>query len=205
MNGSSPPDSGSDPHGSPLGEDITSVLLDRAKGGDAQALNRLCDRLVPRLRRWASGRLPASARSLSDTEDLVQDAVIQSIRRLDQFRPEGGGAFFAYLRQAVMNRLRDHVRRAGVGERVLDQVGHPGAMSPSPLDEVVGRETLERYEQALTRLKDTDREAIIARIELNCEYDEIADLVGSASAHAARMKVKRALVRLAKEMGHGTG
>ncbi|GJM44196.1 MAG: hypothetical protein DHS20C21_10380 [Gemmatimonadota bacterium] len=186
----------------PLGDETTSVLLDRAKGGDERALNLLCERMVPRLRRWATGRLPAGARSLNDTEDLVQDAVIRSIRRLEEFRPEGSGAFFGYLRQAVMNRIRDQVRRAGVGDRVMDAAEKPATPFASPLDDVVGRETLERYEAALERLRESDREAIIARIEWNCEYDEIADLVGSASAHAARMKVKRALVRLAKEMGH---
>ena len=184
-----------------LSDDTTSLLLLQAKAGDGRALNRLCERMVPRLRRWASGRLPAGARSLTDTEDVVQDAVVQSIQRLETFRPEGGGAFFAYLRQAVMNRIRDQIRRRDVGERALDIVDRPAAPH-SPLQEVIGGEVLERYEAALARLKDSDREAVIARIEMHCDFDEIADVVGSASPHAARMKVKRALVRLAKEMGH---
>ena len=202
MSPSQTPGSGGDPPRP--GEDTTSVLLERARGGDDGALNLLCERLVPRLRRWATGRLPSGARSLNDTEDLVQDAVIRSLRRLGEFRPEGSGAFFGYLRQAVLNRIRDQVRRAGVGERAREVLERPGSPSPSPLDDLVGRETLERYEAALERLRETDREAIIARIEWNCEYDEIAELVGSASAHAARMKVKRALLRLAREMGHET-
>ena len=126
---------------------------------------------------------------------------MQSIGRLDTFRPEGGGAFFAYLRQAVMNRIRDQIRRRDVGERALDVVEKPAVLA-SPLQEVIGTEVLERYEAALDRLSASDREAVIARIEMHCEYDEIADVLGSASAHAARMKVKRALVKLAKEMGH---
>jgi RNA polymerase sigma-70 factor (ECF subfamily) len=186
-----------------LTDDTTSYLLGRAKEGDDLALNRLCERLVPRLRRWASGRLPAGARGLTDTDDVVQDAVVQSIGRLDTFRPEGGGAFFAYLRQAVMNRIRDQIRRRDVGERALDVVEKPAAPT-SPLQDVIGAEVLERYEAALNRLSSSDREAVIARIEMHCEYDEIADVLGSASAHAARMKVKRALVKLAKEMGHAT-
>ena len=187
------------------GLQTTAILLDEARGGSERALNLLIERLAPRLRRWATGRLPSGARSLTDTEDLVQDALIQTVRRIESFRPEHGGAFFAYLRRAVLNRMRDQIRRAAVGEKAMDVVEKPVSPFHSPLEELIGSEMLERYESALERLKDSDREAIIAKIELNCEYEEIADLVGSASPHAARMKVKRALVRLAKEMGHGTG
>jgi len=178
----------------------TTVLLSRAQAGDARALNELCVRLVPRLRRWASGRLPPGARSLTDTEDVVQDAVVQSIKRLVEFEPQRAGAFFAYLRQAVMNRIRDQIRIRNVGERVFDALDEPLSPFHSPLAEVVGRETLERYEAALARLSDSDQEAIVARVEMNCEYDEIAATLGAASAHAARMKVSSALVKLAKEM-----
>ncbi len=180
----------------------TTVLLGRAQAGDDRALNELCARLVPRLRRWASGRLPAGARSLTDTEDVVQDVVVQSIRRLEGFQPGRGGAFFAYLRQAAMNRIRDEIRRRDVRERVLEAAEEPPSPFSSPLADVIGRETLERYETALARLKDEDREVVVARVEMNCDYDEIAQLAGT-SAHAARMRVSRALVRLAKEMGRG--
>ncbi|MCA9751512.1 MAG: sigma-70 family RNA polymerase sigma factor [bacterium] len=197
----------SDPRGEgpapPTGE-TTAYLLDRAQGGDDRALNRLCERLRPRLHRWASGRLPAGARGLTDTEDLVQDALVQTIKRLESFRPEHRGSFFAYLRQAVMNRIRDQIRRRDVGERVMDAVDEPRDPFHSPLEEVVGREMVDRYETALLRLSDSDREAIIARVELDLDYGDIAGMIGSASAHAARMKVSRALVKLAKEMDHGS-
>lgn len=112
--------------------ETTSLLLTRAKAGDGVALDSLCRRLVPRLTRWATGRLPGSARSLLDTEDVVQDAVVQSLRHLQSFRPDGSGAFFAYLRQAVTNRIRDQIRRRDVGERALGEMQSPAA-APSPL------------------------------------------------------------------------
>ncbi len=188
--------------GTPLsGSETTSFLLLRAKGGDDRALELLCGRLIPRLRRWASGRLPASARSLVDTEDIVQEALVSSIRRLESFRPEGGGAFFAYVRRAITNGILDQIRRRDVHERAVETREAPRPPAPSPLEDLLGREALDRYEAALERLSASDREAVIARIELHCEYDEIAETLGSASGHAARMKVKRALVKLAKEMG----
>ena len=197
-----PADPKSRPGFPPGSQETTALLLDQAKGGDDRALGRLVERLRPRLRQWATGRLPAGARSMTDTEDLVQDALVQTIRRLSEFSPEHRGAFFAYLRRAVMNRIRDQIRRQGAGERALDAAEKPRNPFHSPLEDVVGREVLDRYEAGLEALSDTDREAIIARVELDLGYEDIAEMIGSKSAHAARMKVKRALIRLAKEMGH---
>jgi len=87
-------------------------LLARAQAGDQAAMDALMARYLPRLRRWASGRLPARARGMADTEDLVQDALLQTLKRIDGFEPRHEGALQAYLRQAVMNRLRDHLRSA---------------------------------------------------------------------------------------------
>src|SRR3954469_22988975 len=55
----------------------TVELLGRARHGDRVALEALFTRHGPRLRRWASGRLPSWARDMTDTDDLVQDAMMQ--------------------------------------------------------------------------------------------------------------------------------
>ena len=39
-------------------------LLLKAQSGDAQALNALLERYLPRLQRWASGRMPSGIRSM---------------------------------------------------------------------------------------------------------------------------------------------
>src|SRR3954452_7928066 len=81
------------------------ALLLRARQGDEVARNELCARYLPRLRRWAHGRLPAWAREHLDTEDIVQDALMRSVGRIDSFTPEHEGAFVAYVCQALRNRL----------------------------------------------------------------------------------------------------
>src|SRR5689334_13929045 len=88
----------------------TLTLLTRARAGDAAALDDLFGRYLPALRRWASGRLPRWARDLADTHDLVQEALAQTFKRVDGFQHRGEGAWQAYLRQAVMNRIRDELR-----------------------------------------------------------------------------------------------
>src|SRR4051812_11694923 len=68
-------------------------LLQRAQGGDLSALDVLMARYLPRIRRWASGRLPRWARDMTDTEDLVQDVVLQTFKRIDKFEARHEGAF----------------------------------------------------------------------------------------------------------------
>ena len=176
------------------------TLVRRAQAGDEVARNELCDRYLPRLRRWAHGRLPSSARGALDTVDLVQDTFIKVLDHLKDFEPRHAMGFQAYMRMTLLNKIRDELRR--VQRRGVALPLDPGrpASDPSPLEEAIGQETLEIYEKALERLGDVDREAVIMRIELGCRYDEIAEALDKPSVGAAQMTVSRALVRLSQEM-----
>jgi len=175
-------------------------LLARARGGDGTALDRLLERHLPRLRRWASGRLPAWARDRGDTEDLVQETVVQTLRRIEAFEPNREGALQAYLRQAVLNKIRDAIRRAERRPAATPLDEEMAAEDTSPLERAVGAEALARYDDALTKLRPDDREAIIGRIELGYDYDELAEVLGKPSREAARLAVHRAMLRLAETM-----
>ena len=176
------------------------TLVQRARGGDEAARNELCARYLPRLQRWAHGRLPASARGALDTVDLVQDTFMQVLRRLDEFEPRHDGAFQGYLRQTLMNRIRDEIRRVGRRGHVEPLDTARPASDPSPLEEAIGRETLDRFEAALARLRNSDRELVIMRIEMGASNAEIMEAFDKPSIAAAQMAVSRALVRLAEEM-----
>jgi RNA polymerase sigma factor (sigma-70 family) len=191
-----------DPKPSPSELASTTDLLRRARGGDAQALDDLVRRHQGPLRRWARGRLPRWTRDLRDTEDLVQETLVQTLRHIDDFEPRHEGALQAYLRQALINRVRDEVRRVGRYPKAteLDEQDEHADSGASPLEEAIGREALERYENALQRLRPEEREVIIARVEMQQSYAQIAAAHGKASPDAARMAVTRALLRLAEEM-----
>jgi RNA polymerase sigma-70 factor (ECF subfamily) len=182
----------------------TLSLLTRARAGDTQAMNDLFARYVPAIRRWARGRLPRQVRDLADTSDLVQEALIQTFTHIGGFEHRGEGAFQAYVRQAVMNRVRDELRR-GQRQPVREALeeSHPDGRQ-SPLDAAIGAELLDRYDAALQRLTADERDLIIARLELGLTYAELATALERPSADAARMAVGRALIRLAQELGGPT-
>ena len=179
--------------------DSTLQLLARARDGDPAAVEVLFARHLGPLRRFARGRLPARARDLADTDDLVQDALLQTLQRLDGFEPRHPGALQAYLRQAVLNRLRDHLRRQARAPGRVD-LGDDALAGQSRIEQAVGHETMLAYEEAMDRLRPEEREAIVGRIELGLSYDELALALDKPTADAARKAAQRALVRLAGEM-----
>lgn len=175
-------------------------LLRRVRDGEDEALDRLIRRYLPRFRRWASRRLPPWARDAFDTEDLVQETLLHTIQNVRHFEPRRVGAFQAYMRQALCNRICDAVRKAGRLRRPITLKGGQPDEGPSPLEIAIGHETYDRYEAALARLPTAYREAIVARIELGQSWDEVVEVLGKPSRDAARMVVTRALRRLAHEM-----
>ncbi|OLE83872.1 MAG: hypothetical protein AUF76_05175 [Acidobacteria bacterium 13_1_20CM_2_65_9] len=183
--------------------DTTVDLVERVKSGDRKALDQLCSRFLPALRRWASGRLPRWTRDVMDTDDLVQETVVRAMNRMGTFESRHEGALQAYLRQAVVNRIRDEVRRATRAPASAELDENLSDRAASPLEQAIGHEAIERYEAALAQLKPEEREAIVARIEMECSYQEVAQALGKPSADAARMTVSRALLRLAEEMTRG--
>lgn len=176
------------------------MLLERVRGGDARAREALVARFLPALRRWAHGRLPAGARGLADTDDLVQVSLLRALDRVDAFEARREGAFLAYLRRILLNAVRDEVRRARrrPAEPMADL--DPAEDAPSQLERQVGREVMETYEAALARLTPAQQEAVILRLEFGYGYAQVAEAMGRTTANAARMLVSRALVDLARAM-----
>ena len=178
----------------------TFHLIERARAGDQEALERLFARHLKPLQRWASGRLPKWARDLADTDDLVQETLAQTFKRIEDFEPRRVGALQAYLRQAIMNRIRDVIRshrRRPIETALPDHLVDRGS---SPLEQAIGSENVERYEAAVQRLRPADREAIVGRLELQYSYDELAVILNKPTGNAARVAVTRAMKRLVDEM-----
>ena len=194
-------DSSPSTHNEPLSAESTFSLVERVHRGDTEALERLMARHLIPLKRWARGKLPRWARSAEDTDDLVQEALLRTFKRLDAVEIRGPGALLAYLRQAVLNHVRNELRNNARRPGLDGLDGFELDPAPSPLEQAIGHEALERYEQAMASLKPEDREAIIGRVEMGYSYEELADALGRPSAEAARKAAKRALERLVHAMG----
>jgi RNA polymerase sigma-70 factor (ECF subfamily) len=183
---------------------LTTELVYQAKRGDPAALDALMARYLPRLIRWASGRLPRPARSLLETTDLVHETLLKAIEGLGRIEETRPGGFQAYVRQAILNRIPDEIRRARrrpgsaiVPESLVDA-------APSPLENAIETELFDRYERARERLSEEERMFVHLRIELDFSYEEIAAIMDRPSRDAARMAVRRSLRKLAEAMGHGS-
>jgi len=175
-------------------------LLLGARSGNNDALNQLLDRYLPRLSRWASGRLPKNLRTMLDTGDVVQDAIISALPHLSTLEVRTERAFWVYLKQIVRYRIIDLHKRASRRPMRHEMPEDVPTAAPTPLEAAIGAEALERYEVALDSLTKEEFRAVVLRTELGLGYKDIATELGKASPDAARMAVSRAIKRLAVEM-----
>jgi RNA polymerase sigma-70 factor, ECF subfamily len=188
-----------DPEHADQVSESTIHVLERAQGGDELAAQILIERALPPVRRWARGRLPRYARSGADTEDVVQDVFLKTLRGIRRFQYRTVGSLQAYLRRAVVNRIRDLIRGSKRRGTEVDVDSEPYDWMPSPLEAAIMREQLDHFLEALRRLRPVDRQVIVWRIELGYTVEEIATRLGKSTA-AAGMTVSRAMTRLAKEL-----
>lgn len=180
--------------------DSTAVLIARVQEGDEQARNRLAARYREALLRWAHGRIPSRARGRIDTADVVQSALRRGFEHLDDFEHRREGAFMAYIRQILLNRIRDEARRT---ERTPHHETFDDSIpsdDTSPLENLIRRERLDAYERGLASLSPTRREALILRLELGFRYRQIAEAMGLPSGNAARFLASRAYLQLARTL-----
>lgn len=178
----------------------TQALLERARDGDQNAQELLWRRFLPGLLRWAHGRLPAGARDLLDTNDLVQITLIKALRHVDRFEPGREGGFLAYLHTILRNTMRDEIRR---NRRLPDRDTLDDFLPedrPALLERTLGSDKVAVYERGLARLTVEQQRTVVLRLEFGWSFVEIAEALGRSSAEAARLQFNRALVRLARYM-----
>jgi RNA polymerase sigma factor (sigma-70 family) len=122
---------------------------------------------------------------------------------LASFEPRHPAALDAYLRRALMNRIRDELRRVVRRPRATVMPEDLPANRPSPLATAIEAQQYWRYRQALSRLGVKDRQLIVARVEHGWSHRMIAERFGIPSVPAASMAVLRATRRLAATIDQG--
>ena len=131
------------------------------------------------------GRMVRLARLMTGTnavaEDLVQDTFVRVARRWDRVRDPS-----AYLRQAVVNACRSHLRKRG-RFRPLESAPEPSVPGPSP--------QVDRTWRQMERLSPRRRAALVLRYYEDLDDDEIAEILDCKPA-TVRSLVHRALRQL---------
>jgi RNA polymerase sigma-70 factor (ECF subfamily) len=189
----------------------TQALLQRIQTGDKGALNELYNRYLMRVLAAVRARLGAELRGKLESWDVVQDALLASLKNVQSFNQTSEGAFLNWLAKVVENRIRDQLDffRADKRDHRLERplAGPRSAESSAPLDIpersgvptpsqfLVLSEDLARLEKAMDQLPEESRELIVAVKIEGRTYDEIAQNLGR-SPDAVRMQVKRALLAL---------
>lgn len=175
----------------------TEELLRRIRSGEAAAKQTLYERCLPLLQRWAHGRLPAYARDIADTDDLVQVTLLRALNHVDEFQANGSGSFLAYLRQILLNEVRAELRKRKRRGDKVDVDDLPLAdENASIVERLVGQERMRSYEQALAALDREQQALLVMRLEFGMSYQEMAVEIAS-SPDAVRMRVTRALKAMA--------
>jgi RNA polymerase sigma-70 factor (ECF subfamily) len=191
----------------------TIELLDRAGQGDAAAVNGLLERHRTALRRMVELRLDRQVRRRVDASDVVQDVLVDASRRLSEYLATRKLPFHLWLRQMARDRIIDaHRRHKVAGRRSVDReqsMAAPAFADQSAIDlmgqlrdreltpaAAATRHELElRFQAAVDRLDEPDREVIAMRHFEQLSNQEVAQALG-LSEPAAGMRYLRALRRL---------
>jgi RNA polymerase sigma-70 factor (ECF subfamily) len=187
----------------------TGELLARFQRGERNAADDLFRRYRPRLDAFLRARVPAGARKLGDTDDLVQEVCVKILGALGRFEMRGIGSFWWFARSIAQHHLIDAARRAkALHETKLPDASDvaPAAKLRGPMFEAADHESAAAFDRALERVPDHVRSGLLMRLELGLDWSVVAADCGFPSPDAARVAIKRALRAIAKEMaGHGEG
>jgi RNA polymerase sigma-70 factor (ECF subfamily) len=191
----------------------TASLLERARTGDQAALNEIFAQHRARLRRMVELRLDRRLQARIDASDVIQEAYVDVVNRLDEYLREPTYPLFLWLRLIVGERLlklhRHHLgtqmRDAGL-EVSIYRGALPAASSAalaaqlmgkhtSPTQAVVRAERMLRIQEALNTLEPIDREVLSLRHFEQMTLTETALSLQIEESAAAKRYI-RALKRL---------
>jgi RNA polymerase sigma-70 factor (ECF subfamily) len=178
--------------------------------GDAETLERFRAylRLLARMQmgiRWQA--------KLGES-DLVQQTLMEAYRTLDQFRGQGEAELAAWLRSILAHQLAHAVRDLGrtrrdvSRERSLEQAlerssaclaSWLAADGPSISDQAAHNEQVVRLAQAMERLPEAQREAVVRHYWQGWTTTQLAEHLGRSPAAVAGL-LQRGLKALRQEM-----
>jgi RNA polymerase sigma-70 factor (ECF subfamily) len=196
-------------------------LLEQARQGDAEAVERLLTIHRDPLRRLIGLRLDPALAARVDASDIVQDVLLETHRRLQDYLKNPIMPFHLWLRHIAKDHIIDaHRRHRQAQRRSLDreQPIVPAVLADhssyelagqlidpelTPASEAIRRELQRRLDVAIAELDEDDREIILLRHREQLSNQDVARALGLSEA-AASMRYLRAVRRLRDALLPGT-
>jgi RNA polymerase sigma-70 factor (ECF subfamily) len=162
-------------------------VMARIRAGDDAALAVLYDRYAT----LAMGMALKIVRDQNEAEDVVHDAFVAVVERIDQFRPERG-SLIAWLvtmvRNLALDRARRRVRRAQIMDDELRHEPTERTLSPEQISWL--ERDREAVRSAMSKLSPSQRETLEIAFFEGLSYPEIAArenvALGTVKSRAAR-------------------
>jgi RNA polymerase sigma-70 factor (ECF subfamily) len=188
-------------------------LLEQARHGEAEAVERLLTVHREPLRRLIGVRLDPALAARLDASDIVQEVLLEAHRRLPDYLKNPAMPFHLWLRHIAKDHIIDaHRRHRQAQRRSLDreQPLVPAVLADrssyelagqlvdpelTPASEAMRREMQRRLDAAIVELDEDDREIILLRHREQLANQEVAHALGLSEA-AASMRYLRAVRRL---------
>lgn len=194
----------------PLEPDATADLVQRWHQGDAQALHELVRRDLPWIRHRVRQRLGDALRQHGDTEDFLQEAILDILAYTPRFVPVDGDSWRGIVTQIVENQLRgkhefygrlrrDRARQQPLPDDSVLLLDPRRRTATTPSQRAVRNEEEAWLRLALDLVDPDDRDVIVMREWAGKAFAEIGSDLGIGE-NTARMRFQRALCRLADQV-----
>lgn len=196
-------------------------LVERAKSGDADALNQLFAIHQPLLLDVARRRIGARLRLKEEPDDLAQTTFREATRDFANYEYRGPDSLVRWLMQILQNKIRDKAefysanKRDQTRERTLSGTPQPGGdptpgMDPASHDlsvtvQVQREEAFGHLRRALEELSTEHREAITLVFFEGLSLREAGEKMQGRSEDAVRMMLRRAENKLGEMLKGSIG
>lgn len=187
--------------GGPSDRSGLSTIIDAARNGGAEALNRLLKVAHVYLGILAVRETPEATTPRFDASDIRQESMIDVARGIHMFQGRSR-EFFGWLRQIVRtNTIDQHRRHRLSAEReVVHDLDLHNIPAPSDADILLRSEEKERVERALSKLSEDHRAVLRLRVWERLKWEEIGRTL-NRSADASRQLFARALDAVRDDLG----
>lgn len=172
-------------------ESIESLLIDRARRGDAKAFGQLYELHVDRIYRYVAYRVARAEQA----EDLTEHVFLKAWEAIGRYERRGL-PFAAWLYRMAHNAVVDHYRASRPTTSIDDKFDLEDEKQ-SPSDAVMAGVDRETLGLAIQRLNSDQQRVVLLRFVEGLSHAEVAGIVGKSEG-AVRVIQHRALAVMAK-------